>query len=887
MAKKKAFEKSIRVKSQSVAVEDSASPVASRRPAERVRPVAKTFDTLATRPVMLLVLGMHRSGGSVVTRLLECLGAVNSSNLKLPVPENIETGFLEDYDIYQFNQIKFLPRLQTTWHNLAQVDWSNLPSAARSKFALEALEILRKNYSSSNPLSVLKERRIGMLLPFWLSVLRHAGYNPKVVCVVRDPASVARSIAKSDGFSIAHGGMLYATQWLSFLSSIQDLPAAFVQFDEVFASPSRVLKSVAERLAIPVPADFDARVIEFSSSFLDPSLRHNSLDRLDLPLEADLPPIAINVYETLITAAQSQNIKKTSKFIASAGQLLSVIQPVLSDFDRVIDELSGEGGVHLSLREEVGGLGGALQKLADAEKTLSFAAVEKSNIEKQISELASQFECLNAENLRLCDVRDALKGSLEALEVEHLAPLAEKKALESENAALSKERDHLIAENTRLDSDAERYASAMDERFRELARLTEEFTALQDALAAERLAADTLSLQTAVDRGQLCEHTTALHKQLEGSLSENAALVSRLGETASERNLFLARESGLKARIASLEAESGVNALRFSQLEAEHATLVDSYSNLSAERDGLAGRLEGLEGELEKSVSEMDILRERILGLEGERDELVGRFAGLEQEHSKLAVGNSQLAAENAELSAERDGLAGRLEGLEGEVRERSSETILLGKRILGIEVERDALGAQLEGVEGELASRISEIDGLRGIILAGEKERDAMSARTESLAAEVQERFYEIVALGKRILYIEAEGAGRAAENQSQIDAMAARWTWKLSAPFRFSWDKARNAAVKISRLSIALRILRKHRHSSFIDPDWYLANNPDVKQSAVQPLRHFAFHGAFEGRAPHASFRERDYISQNPDLASRRKPPLVHYALKGWSQT
>lgn len=220
------------------------------------------------------------------------------------------------------------------------------------------------------------------------------------------------------------------------------------------------------------------------------------------------------------------------------------------------------------------------------------------------------------------------------------------------------------------------------------------------------------------------------------------------------------------------------------------------------------------------------------------------------------------------------------------EVQERSSETILLGKRILGIEGERDELGVKLEVLEGELGVKISEIDDLRRCILATEGERDALESHAESLTEEVQERFNETAALGKRILDIEAEGAERAAKIQSRMDAMAARWTWKLGAPFRFSWDKARNAAVKISRLPIALRILLKHRHTGFLDNDWYLATNPDVKQSAAQPLPHFAFHGAFEGRAPHAAFREADYISRNPSLVSRRKPPLVHYALKGWKQ-
>jgi hypothetical protein len=46
----------------------------------------------APTPTMLLVLGMHRSGTSLVTRLLECLGAVNSINI-MPGNRDNPKGF--------------------------------------------------------------------------------------------------------------------------------------------------------------------------------------------------------------------------------------------------------------------------------------------------------------------------------------------------------------------------------------------------------------------------------------------------------------------------------------------------------------------------------------------------------------------------------------------------------------------------------------------------------------------------------------------------------------------------------------------------------------------------------------------------------------------------
>jgi hypothetical protein len=187
----------------------------------------------ALRPTMLLVLGMHRSGTSVTARLLECLGAKNSENLTGTGLCNPH-GYFEDNDVYKFNDSKLLPRLDRAWHSTSEVDWSNLSDADRSKYALQALEIVKKNYPLSNTLSVLKEPRLGILVPFWLAVLQHAGFNTKVVCAVRDPVSVIRSLNKAEGLSLPHAGMVFINYWLSILKYCKDLEVAFFQYDEIF-----------------------------------------------------------------------------------------------------------------------------------------------------------------------------------------------------------------------------------------------------------------------------------------------------------------------------------------------------------------------------------------------------------------------------------------------------------------------------------------------------------------------------------------------------------------------------------------------------------------------------------------------------------------------------
>lgn len=89
-----------------------------------------------------------------------------------------------------------------------------------------------------------------------------------------------------------------------------------------------------------------------------------------------------------------------------------------------------------------------------------------------------------------------------------------------------------------------------------------------------------------------------------------------------------------------------------------------------------------------------------------------------------------------------------------------------------------------------------------------------------------------------------------------------------------------------QIKRLPISFRILYRHKNSGLFDSSWYLQQNPDVVFREVRPFFHFAFHGVFEGRAPHAGFDTFYYFKQNPDVATCLHGPLFHYLLWGYRE-
>jgi O-antigen biosynthesis protein len=70
---------------------------------------------------------------------------------------------------------------------------------------------------------------------------------------------------------------------------------------------------------------------------------------------------------------------------------------------------------------------------------------------------------------------------------------------------------------------------------------------------------------------------------------------------------------------------------------------------------------------------------------------------------------------------------------------------------------------------------------------------------------------------------------------------------------------------------------------HGSLFDAEYYLASNPDVASTRMNPFLHFIIFGAFEGRKPHPLFDAGYYLRKYPDVAEAEVNPLAHYLKHG----
>jgi len=226
--------------------------------------------TVPTECPQLVVLGMHHSGTSIITRLLMDVGFWAGR----PPPVNDHNGqstdlsvlhgkyawkFWELHELVSTNQKVFEQAVSFSVRshapsipNSAATAWTGMlynsdmvDAASRREFAVSAAKIVAElleapmrrirgaTASARRPIGwVMKDPRLSLTLELWKRFLPRLG----CIVMVRDPIEVAASLAKSygmtgraaTGLSVHHFLWLWEYYMRTMLSSCRDTPTLFV-----------------------------------------------------------------------------------------------------------------------------------------------------------------------------------------------------------------------------------------------------------------------------------------------------------------------------------------------------------------------------------------------------------------------------------------------------------------------------------------------------------------------------------------------------------------------------------------------------------------------------------------------------------------------------------
>ena len=224
-------------------------------------------------PGVAIILGMHRSGTSVLAGALSSLGYDLGDKLIRGDLYN-EKGYFENLDVVNIND-SILESLGCSWHSLVIPDQlHNLDG----QFSEKAVAILNRHIDDTKPWG-FKDPRVTRLLPFWQDILKQNQTEPRYLVANRHPLSIADSLSKRDNFPLAHSLALWLVHQYDALQTMTAHKVMFVDYDLMLSDPSAQFK----RISVFLGVDSDrSKVQEFRDKFLDKSLCHSEYAAADL-----------------------------------------------------------------------------------------------------------------------------------------------------------------------------------------------------------------------------------------------------------------------------------------------------------------------------------------------------------------------------------------------------------------------------------------------------------------------------------------------------------------------------------------------------------------------------------------------------------------------------
>lgn len=224
----------------------------------------------ADASVAVIVLGA-RSGTSALAGTLGMLGGTLPKHLMGARSSNVK-GHFEPEDIANLHDL-LLAEVGSAWDDCRAFPqtWYLSPAFPTHLARLRAAFL---NDYGDFTLAVLKEPRMGRLLPLWWRLLQEVGARPAPVFIYRDATEVAQSLSARDASTQTHGLLYWLRNQLDAELFTRGMLRSFVRFDELLDDWRQVVSRVETELHVHLPRQCEQSHAEVDA-FLEPTLRHH------------------------------------------------------------------------------------------------------------------------------------------------------------------------------------------------------------------------------------------------------------------------------------------------------------------------------------------------------------------------------------------------------------------------------------------------------------------------------------------------------------------------------------------------------------------------------------------------------------------------------------
>lgn len=254
--------------------------------------------------MQLIVLGMHRSGTSVLARMLNLMGAYfGPEGMSTGANRENPKGFWERRDVRKLNDA-LLHSVGCDWNRIHGFDPERIPDHVVAAFEERASRLVLE-MDAHRPW-LMKEPRLCLLLPLWRRVLE----IPFYVHVLRNPVEVASSLYKRNAIPIPVGLALWEKYVRSALANSGNAPGVMLSHGSLISDPEESIARLYRQLdqagvvGLRMPSALELQ------AFVDPRLHRERSQSDELLQYADEPQVALfkSLLEAPLPAASSAAI---------------------------------------------------------------------------------------------------------------------------------------------------------------------------------------------------------------------------------------------------------------------------------------------------------------------------------------------------------------------------------------------------------------------------------------------------------------------------------------------------------------------------------------------------------------------------------------------------
>jgi GT2 family glycosyltransferase/glycosyltransferase involved in cell wall biosynthesis len=319
------------------------------------------------------IAGAHRSGTSMLTRLLHVCGLELGPDSELmPAQADNPDGFWEHLRFVALND-EVLNALGGAW---------DLPPHPDEDFSDAGLDPLRKKATlltekfNSAEVWGWKDPRNSLTLPFWKSILPEL----KTLVVVRNPLEVASSMHKRNGTSHTFGLRLWEIYNRRILEATAAEERLVTHYDFFFENAETELSRIVDFVALP------SSDIGKAAALVTKTRRHIQFTAEQL-IDARVAPEVVDLYRALVDEAdrgagirekrrkaQRPIVKTEAEFLPGAVTRLNASVPVhraqIENLEREIRELT----IHLARQDG---------RIGEMQATITRQAKERAEYQRE------------------------------------------------------------------------------------------------------------------------------------------------------------------------------------------------------------------------------------------------------------------------------------------------------------------------------------------------------------------------------------------------------------------------------------------------------------------------------------------------------------------------